>query len=319
MGIFLRPFYLFLCLLIASLATTGCNKARLGSIAWNEFYGEKALAHVEKQVALGPRPSGSEASRKTQQYIAEQLKAAGLTVREQVFSVSTPTGAVQMKNIIGEARGDSKVILVLGAHYDTKLFDKEQFVGANDGGAATGVLLEAARILGKKPPAATVWLVFFDGEEAMGSRFTATDGSYGSRYFVSELGKDKTNKRVGAAMILDMIGDKDLTVTIPPESSQRLVRAVFDAAEGLQVREKFGYSTSTISDDHTPFLEAQIPAVDLIDFEFGSKPGVNDYWHTPQDTMDKVSAASLQVAGRVALRAADEICWRLASGERFRW
>ena len=295
----------------------GCHKAVLGTIAWQDFDGQRAFRHVEKLVALGPRPPASDASTQARQYLLDQLRALGLTVREQNFEAKTPRGPMRFRNLIAKIPGETGQILIIGAHYDTKFFTGMRFVGANDGGSATGALLEMARVLSKRPPAATVWLVFFDGEEAL-ERWSDSDGLYGSRYFVEELKKTQQIAKVAAAIVLDMIGDKNLTVTIPPECSSTLVRAIFDAATAVGVREKFSYASQTITDDHTPFLFAGIPAIDVIDFEYGSRRGANDYWHSPEDTLDKVSAESLRLVGQVTLRALDVLAWRVASGERFK-
>ena len=312
--------------LIALLPLCGCHRAQLGTVDWLQFDGQRALAHTEKLVALGPRPSGSEANKLAQRYIIEQLRVVGLTPREQEWDEKTPHGTVHFKNIIAEVPGAKTApVVVLGGHYDTKLLGLSaragmpvpHFVGANDGGSSAGALLEAARVLAKKPPATTVWLVFFDGEEAV-ELWSDTDGIYGSRHFVRELQASKEIQKIGAAVVVDMIGDKDLTVTIPPESSPSLVKTVFRASDAVGVRSRFSYSSRALTDDHTPFLFAGVAAVDVIDFEYGSQHGANNYWHTTQDTMDKLSAESLRMAGQVTLRAVDELVWRLAGGERFK-
>lgn len=302
--------------LILLLGFCGCRNAPSGTIAWEEFDGRRALAHVERQVAIGPRHVGSDGHAALQRYLLDQLKGLGLTAREQQFEQKTPRGLLRFKNIIVEIRGQTPALLLIGAHYDTKYFPHAEFVGANDGAAATGALLEIARVLTQRPPAATVWLVFFDGEEAL-EHWSETDGVYGSRYLVGELRRLKDLERIGAVMILDMIGDRDLTVTLPPESSAGLVQIVLDAAAALGVRRHFSILAHSLTDDHTPFLEAGVPAVNVIDFQFGRAAGGNDYWHTAEDTLDKISAESLETAGRVVLRAADEIVRRLSTGARF--
>jgi len=165
-------------------------------------------------------------------------------------------------------------------------------------GSSTGVLLEMARVASAQP---NVWFVFFDGEEAM-VEYGANDGFWGSKYFVKDLqGKDQANW-IKSMVLLDMVGDAHLNITIPSDSTGALVQRVFQAANDTGHRDHFGYRNSAILDDHVPFLSAGIPAVDLIDFEYGSAPGLNDYWHTDKDTLDKISPRSLELVGQTALR-----------------
>src|SRR5437763_434319 len=262
---------------------------------WENFSGEKAFAHVQHLVDLGPRPAGSEALEKSRLYIIEQLKSAGWTVARSEFSDQTPRGKVTFVNLIarfGTSEKKEAAQFLLCSHYDTKTFDTIRFVGANDGGSSTGLLIEMARVLAINPAlAAKVELVFFDGEEAF-ENFTATDGLYGSRHFASELRELAKNFRGG--ILFDMIGDKSLQVTLSPDSPVDLARNIFAAAEALRHRTHFTYFGGGITDDHTPLNEIGIPVIDLIDFDFPP-------WHTAEDTLDKISAESLEIVGRVAL------------------
>ena len=220
-----------------------------------------------------------------------------MTVDEQVFTAPTPYGPKQFRNIIAKSRvqtdGPNRVVII-GSHYDTKLMTNVTFVGANDGGSSTGVLLEMARVAANQP---NLWFVFFDGEEAM-VEYGDQDGLWGSKFFVEDLKSKNDVKSVRAMVLLDMIGDRSLNVTVAGTFAQR----VFDASRAAGFRDYFSYGVDAILDDHVPFLRAGIPAVDLIDFEFGSAPGRNDYWHTEQDTLDKVSPHSLEVVGQTTLR-----------------
>jgi hypothetical protein len=271
---------------------------------WQQFDGQRAYAHVERLAALGPRPPGTEAHRRMQAYLVEELKKLGLRVQEHKFTADTPRGPVEFNNIIAwlDAGRD---ILLLGSHYDTKWYDDFVFVGANDAGSSTGALLEVARVLAANKGALrdTVAMVFFDGEEAF-VRYTATDGFYGSRRLVADWKKDGTLGRIKAMLHMDMVGDRDLTVTLSLDDDQTLTSAALDAAAQLGVRHKFKLmgGEGLIHDDHTLFKAEGIPAVNLMDFEFGSRPGLNDYWHTPHDTLDKVSAESLHIMGRVLMK-----------------
>jgi len=189
---------------------------------------------------------------------------------------------------------------LLCSHYDTKIFNTVQFVGANDGGSSNGVLLEIARILAQRPAtAAQAQLVFFDGEEAFES-FTATDGLYGSRHFAKQLAASNGAKQFRGGILFDMVGDRSLTVTLPPDSPREMARGIFEAADAQKVRNHFTYASGGILDDHTPLNEIGIPTIDLIDFDYPP-------WHTPEDTMDKLSAESLRIVGAVALRYLSEV------------
>jgi len=264
---------------------------------WENFSGEKAFAHVQHLVDLGPRPAGSEALEKSRLYIIEQLKSAGWTVARSEFSDQTPSGKVTFVNLIARfGTGEKKEAaqFLLCSHYDTKTFDTIRFVGANDGGSSTGLLIEMARVLALSPAlAAKIELLFFDGEEAF-ENFTATDGIYGSRHFAQELRDSGKAKSVRGGILFDMIGDKSLDVTLPSDSPADLTRNIFAAADALGQRAHFTYLDRGMTDDHTPLNEIGIPVIDLIDFDFPP-------WHTAEDTLDKISAESLEIVGRVAL------------------
>jgi glutaminyl-peptide cyclotransferase len=267
----------------------GCSSR--ASPLWENFSGAKAFAHVQHLVELGPRPAGSEALEKSRAYIIEQLKSAGWTTIRSQFAVPTPRGTMTFVNLIARF-GNEKPQFLLCSHYDTKTFDTIRFVGANDGGSSTGLLIEMARVLAMNPGlAAKVELVFFDGEEAF-ENFTATDGLYGSRHFASELGGSAKDFRGG--ILFDMVGDKSLQITLSPDSPANLTRNIFAAADALGQRAHFTFFHGGITDDHTPINEIGIAMIDLIDFDFPP-------WHTAADTLDKISADSLEIVGRVAL------------------
>ena len=264
---------------------------------WEEFSGEKALAHVQQLVDLGPRPPGSEALEKSRGYIEKQLSIFGWKVTRQVFSDETPRGKIQFINLIATfgPRGEKALppSFLLCSHYDTKLFDTFRFVGANDGGSSTGLLLEFARVLAPHPELARkIEIVFFDGEEAF-ENFSGTDGIYGSRYFAKQLAASKTAKEFRGGILFDMVGDRSLNVTLPPDSPPQIVSKLFAAADALKVRDHFTYFDREITDDHTPLNAIGIATIDIIDFDF-------PWWHTSEDTIDKLSAQSLQTVGSVA-------------------
>lgn len=197
-------------------------------------------------------------------------------------------------NLIATFGDHAAPSFLLCSHYDTKTFETVRFVGANDGGSSTGLLLEMARVLAADPALARkTELVFFDGEEAF-DNFTETDGLYGSHHFAGELRTVGKAKQFHGGILFDMIGDHSLVVTLPPDSPSTLARNIFAAADALKLRDHFTYFQSSVTDDHTPLNAAGIPVIDLIDFDYPP-------WHTAEDTMDKISAESLETVGRVAL------------------
>lgn len=268
---------------------------------WEQFSGENALRHVQQLVDFGPRPPGSEALEQARAYITRELEGFGWSVTRQSFTNQTPRGEVTFVNLIATfGSADARPVFLLCSHYDTKVFDDARFVGANDGGSSNGVLLEFARILAPQPELARkVQLVFFDGEEAYVS-FTETDGLYGSRYFARQLAAEGMAQQFRGGILFDMVGDRSLTITLPPDSPADMTRDILAAAEALNVRKHFTYADTPILDDHVPLNEIGIPTIDLIDFDFPP-------WHTPEDTMDKISAESLDIVGSVAARYLVEV------------
>lgn len=266
---------------------------------WEQVSGAKALAHVQALVDFGPRPPGSDALEKSRQYIERQLRECGWEITRQTFTDETPRGVMTFVNLIGQFRGDRSAkpapVFLLCSHYDTKIFDDTRFVGANDGGSSTGLLLELARVLALNPALASrIELVFFDGEEAV-ENFTDTDGLYGSRYFARELTKTGSTGQFHGGLLLDMVGDKSLGITLPLDSPAKMARDIFAAADALQCRDRFTYfDHGNITDDHTPLNSIEIPTIDLIDFEYPP-------WHTAEDTIDKIGAESMQTIGRVVI------------------
>lgn len=261
------------------------------------FDGAKAYAHVEKMVAFGPRPSGSTAIRQTQEYIRGQLKLFGCSVEEDNFEASTPAGRIPMVNIVATIPGVSANVVLLLTHYDTKR--QEKFVGANDAGSSTGLMLEMARLLCGRKGGASIWIAFLDGEEAIGE-WSDTDGTYGSRQMAAKLAMANELKRVKAVVLADMIGDRDLAVKRESNSTRWLTDLVWSTAKRLGYEKHFISETQSIEDDHIPFLKRGVPAVDLIDYDYPP-------WHTPGDTLDKVSARSIGVVGHVILESVKEI------------
>src|SRR2546430_9341156 len=272
---------------------------------WEIFPGEKAFAHVQHWVDPGPRPAGSEALEKSRLYIIEQLKSAGWTVTRSEFSDQTSRGKMTFVNLIarfGTSEKKEAAQFLLCSHYDTKMFEAIRFVGANDGGSSTGLLLELARVIGQHPNLARkIELVFFDGEEAI-EQFSQTDGLYGSRYFARQL-QSGGAKQFRGGLLFDMVGDRSLGITLPANSPVEIARDIFAAAAVLKVRNYFTYLGRELVDDHVPLHPIGIPTVDIIDFDY-------PWWHTADDTIDKVSAQSLRIVGSVALYYLSEFALR---------
>jgi len=284
------------------------NGAEIPPRLWEQFSGDAALKAVAQQVELGPRPSGSSAIAQARSRITDSLKKSGWDVEAQEFDLAPVPGqgSLRFVNLIARfSAGGSKPAprdtqrVIIGSHYDTKRMDSVRFVGANDGGSSTGALLELARVLATAPALASrIELVFFDGEEAIvqfGPAETGPDGLVGSRRYAQVLRDTKRAAQFRFGIVWDMIGDADLTVTLPRTTPAALASGLFAGAEALGVRRNFGYSAGDITDDHSPLnLIAHVPSMDIIDFDYPP-------WHTSGDTLDKLSAASLQTIGRVTL------------------
>jgi Zn-dependent M28 family amino/carboxypeptidase len=277
-----------------------------GGAAPPSFDGAKAYAHLREVVAIGPRPAGSKALEVTRGYIKKQLAAIGVDVTEQAFTAETPVGRLQMVNVIARVPGDSPDRIVFGGHYDTKLFREFRFVGANDAGSSTAFLIEWARVLKARKNAFTSEVVFFDGEEAMVDWYQGEDNTYGSRHYVGTAQRESSLKTMKAMVLVDMIGDRDLRIRREMSSTRWLTDVIWAAAKRIGHANVFLDARTQIDDDHIPFLRAGVPAVNIID-------GPEDYppWHTADDTLDKVSARSLQTVGDVLLAALPDIEKRL--------
>jgi glutaminyl-peptide cyclotransferase len=267
------------------------------------FDGNKAFDHVAQLVAIGPRPPASEGIRKAQDYIRTQLKSYDCEVDEDDFHAQTPVGEVAMKNIIGKAPGQGQGIILLLTHYDT-LSSVKDFVGAEDSGSSTGLMLEMARNLcGRKGPYA-VWIAFLDGEEAFVNWNQDEDHTYGSRELAARLAVSGDLKRVKAVILADMIGQKDLEIHRESDSTKWLTDLIWKKAASLGYGKIFINDEGQVADDHQPFLSRGVPAVDIIDLDGYTRLG---YWHTTQDTLDKVSAKSMAIVGHVILESVDEL------------
>jgi glutaminyl-peptide cyclotransferase len=269
------------------------------------FDSNRAWADLVKQVGFGPRPSGTAALQQTREYILAELKKAGIATRQQIFIARTPLGETSMANVIATIPGRRPERLAIASHFDTKLFRDIRFVGASDGASSTAALLELGRVLKARQNEFTIDLLFFDGEEAVVD-WSATDSTYGSRHYVQAAQQDGSLGGLKALILLDMIGDKDLIIRRDSNSTPWLVDAIWGAAARLGHRSTFANDLTSIDDDHMPFVRAGIPSVDIIDLDYPA-------WHTANDTLENVSARSLQIVGDVVLAALPEIEQRLSA------
>jgi len=291
-------------LFLLAFASLGYASAQTGA----HFNGARALEYAKELVAFGPRYNGSEGLAKAQAYLKKQFAKDDLT--EDTFVVDTPAGPQQMHNFIVKFPGKKDGIIVLATHYETNYWLKDtSFVGANDGASTVGLLIEIANHLrvttgGKPNDGYSVWLVFFDGEEAVKS-WSRSDSLYGSRHLAAKWQNDGTLKKIKAFLLADMIGDKDLDVARDGASTPWLLDVVKQAAVREGDERYFFQHQTTEEDDHQPFVQRGVPSADLIDDDYGPHDAEHpDGWHhTPEDTLDKISAKSLTIDGDVFLEA----------------
>lgn len=262
------------------------------------FDGNKAYAHVVKQVGFGPRPSGSQAILRMQEYIESDLKSYGCSVEADAFNADTPAGRLPMKNFLVKIPGEKTGIILLGTHYDTKRLDN--FVGADDAGSSTAVMLELARVLCKQRGHYAVWIAFFDGEEAVNREWHDPDNCYGSRQMAAQLAINGDLPRVRAFLLADIVGSKAPRFRRESNSTKTLTDVMWNTAAKLGYQNIFVSEESAIEDDHQSFLKRGVPSADVIDLEI-------PYWHTPQDTLDKISGKSLAITGHVFLASIKQL------------
>ncbi|HEX7997788.1 MAG TPA: M28 family metallopeptidase [Pyrinomonadaceae bacterium] len=327
-----RASCLFALLLLLSFSLTACRSSTTvnnnagtptpspAPPQTSAFDETRAFAHVRRQVEFGPRPAGSSELAQTREYIASELKSYGLNVSFDEWRATTPVGQRQMVNIIAELPGEASDVVIISSHYDTKLFREFRFVGANDGASSTGTLMEIARVMAAagQRRRATYRFVFFDGEEAFCEEWTecrnpdGPDNTYGSRRYVEQLKAKNETQRVRAMILLDMIGYKQQRFGRDDMSSPELVDIVWQTARALGHENVFVSELEGVGgDDHEPFLRANIKSIDII--QLSTYP----YWHTPDDTLDKISPRSLKIVGDVVISSLPRIEERfLGSGAR---
>jgi peptidase M28-like protein len=264
------------------------------------FDGKRTYALVAKQVGFGPHPSGSPAITKLQDFLQSELKSYGCTVDTDSFTADTPVGRLPMKNIVAQIPGEKPGIILLGTHYDT-LLTVPNFVGADDGGSSTALMLELARLLCPHHGKYAVWIAFFDGEEAM-QQWSNTDSRYGSRQMAAKLAMSGDLKKVKAFLLADIVGGRKAQFLRETDSTPDLINLFWNTAHKLGYNALFRDSTTEAQDDHDSFLSRGVPSVDVIG-DFIN----NGYWHTPQDNMDVISAKTLAAVGHVFLESIKEL------------
>lgn len=261
------------------------------------FNGAKALEYARDFAAIGPRWPTGPGHVKAEAFLRDHFKHDKL--EEDTFTANTPIGPVTMHNFIVHFPGTKPGVIVLASHYETNYpLRNINFVGANDGAATTGLLMAIAdQLRGKTLDGYSVWLVFFDGEEAI-QQWSASDSTYGSRHLAAKWGADGTLAHIKAFMLADMIGDKDLDIQRETRSTGWMVDLVRQAAKKYGDERYFFQKEEAVDDDHLAFVQRGVPSIDVIDLDYGPN---DSYHHTAQDTMDKVSARSLSIDGDVFL------------------
>jgi hypothetical protein len=277
--------------LLSLFATAACAQSQ--STSTPLLSGERAMENVRAQIAFGPRPPGTEALTKCREYLIKQLESYGYQVEQDSFTATTPYGPKPMVNLIAHKRGGGSNVIAMASHYDTKYFEKVHFVGANDGGSSTGLLLELARVLAGKKDGFDYWFVFLDGEEAF-VEWSTFDSTYGSRHLAKRWQDDGTASKVRALILLDMIGDKSQGIIKDTNSTPWLMDLVWSTAIEDGLRDTLSNVQTSMEDDHIPFLDVHIPCVDII-------RNFPPTWHTAGDTLDTISAASMEKVGKLVL------------------
>jgi glutaminyl-peptide cyclotransferase len=259
----------------------------------------RAFQYIKEIVAFGTRPMGSENHKKLENYIIAHLK--GDQVEDDAFTADTVEGKFPVRNIIAKYPGTKDGIIVILGHYDTVYpLRNSGFVGANDGGSSTAILLEYANQLrGKKRDGYSVWLVWTDGEEAV-RHWSDADSLYGTRHLAEKWEKDGTLKKIKALLVMDMIGDADLNIERETNGTPWLLDLIYQAAGRTGYQSHFYARQGGIEDDHMPFVKRGVPSADIIDLDYGYN---NVFHHSPQDTIDKLSPRSLEIVGDTTLEA----------------
>jgi Zn-dependent M28 family amino/carboxypeptidase len=277
--------------------------APLAAPAQTHFNGAKALEYARQFVAIGPRWPTSQGHAQAEAFLRNHFQHDQL--EEDAFTANTPIGPVPMRNFIVRFPGKKDGVIMLATHYETNYWLKNiNYVGANDGGSTTGLLMAIADQLraetagGKKLDGYSVWLLFDDGEESIESTWTDSESLYGTRHLAAKWARDGTLGKIKAFILADMIGDKDLDIQHESRAADWLVAVVRQAVKKFGYEKYFFKQEMQVEDDHLPFVQRGVPSIDIIDLNYGPN---NSYHHTDKDTMDKISAHSLTIDGDVFL------------------
>jgi len=265
---------------------------------------QRTWTYVKEFVGIGSRKPGSAGHQKAIEYIHAKLKQAGVDAEDDKFTANTSRGQFALNNVIAKIPGTKDGIIVLASHFETNYWLPDKFVGANDGGSTTGLLLEMANVLkpkaGGKRDGYSVWLVFDDGEESFQQEWNDNDALWGTRHLAQKWQQDGTLKKIKALFVLDMIGDKDLDIQRDTNSTPWLEDVVYKAASSLGYQSHFFATQTGVDDDHMPFQRLGVPVADVIDINYGYN---NAFHHSLEDTMDKLSPKSLEISGDTVLQA----------------
>lgn len=292
-------------LLLSATLLAGCGEQAAPSAASSRLtftaaQATNALAHVSAFVAeCTPRDAGTPEAERAAAWLHSRLCAKGVGASIDRFAEPTPRGTQTFANVLATIQGTGDEWILLLSHFDTMNGIGKGFQGANDGGSSTGLLLELATAgLPRNALKHNILCAFLDGEECLYG-YSDRDGFHGSKHLAKAMKRE--GRKIKAVILMDMVGDRDLKITIPRNSTPDLRVLALEAAEATGNRDKIGLFDGFIYDDHSAFFDLGFPAVDLIDFSYGSRPGENDFWHTPKDTLDKLSADSLLVTGQIVL------------------
>jgi len=282
----------------ASSAPASGHAAAAGGEPLAAFDRNRAMQYVKEIVAFGPRPIGSANHRKVENYILSHL--GGDEVEQDAFEIHSSEGTFPVRNIVAKFPGTRDGIIVIASHYDTNWpLRNTSYIGANDGASSSALLLEIANQLrARKRSGYSVWLLWDDAEESMKLPWNDPEALYGVRHIAQKWQDDGTIKKLKAFLLEDMIGDADLNVDRDANSTAWLEDLVGEAAAHVGYQSHFFARQIEVEDDHRPFLDRKVPSADLIDFSYGYN---NVFWHTPEDTVDKISPQSLKIVGMVTL------------------
>lgn len=289
------------------LALAGCAKdAVIAPAHWRNLppeAGIKMFTYTAEFVKISPRDSGTLNASRSSRWLAQEIRRMGFTPQADTWTEDTAFGKKTFCNIYVDIPGETPNVVLFGSHYDTKAGISDDFQGANDGGSSTGILLGLIEHLAETKPRlkSTVRFAFFDGEEAFGNTYRDDDGLHGSKRMAAQFTRNRLKTPLVAAIILDMVGDHNQRLEIPRNVTPWLAKIAIQESNANPNVARTLLADSAIIDDHLPFILNRFPAIDLIDFQYGSAPGKHDYWHSPQDTIDKISPDSLYKAGGLAL------------------